>query len=191
MFIQDILFKNFLQDDETIELIVHRHIIFLKRRSVKIITFGILAPFLMWWIFPQTLYVAIAWAWIGFMRMVYEWLDWYYDAWVITNISIIHVQWDGFFKKSAVRTEYHLIESIGYEINGFWATLLNYGTITVEKETGNTIVFEKASHPRKKTEQMLVFQDYFVTQRNLRTHKTLKGMLTDLLHHDSAKKSRK
>ena len=30
---------------------------------------------------------------------------------------------------------------------------------------------------------MLKYQDHFVSKRNLRTHKTLKNLLTDLLHY--------
>lgn len=181
--IREIFFKGFLKEDESIHVVIHRHIFFLKRILVRDLFFGIFLPLGVWFLFPQTLLFVVIWAWFGLIRFLYDFIGWYYDAWLVTNISILQIQWDGFFKKSATRTEYHHIESIGYEIKGFIGTLLNFGTITIEKETGGQIMFLNAAFPKKKVEQMMQYQDLFVTQKNIRDHRTLKGLLTDLLSH--------
>lgn len=181
--LQELLYKGFLKEEEEILLTIHKHLILIKSRLLKVFALGIVIPALMAWLFPPTLPFALVWAWIGILRIIYVAIDWYYDAWLITNISIIQITWDGFFKKSSTRTEYHHVEGIAYDIQGFWATLWNYGTIVIEKETGNQIMFEHASNPKKKVEQMLVYQDHFVTQKNIRDHRTLKGLVTDLLGH--------
>jgi hypothetical protein len=181
--IREWLYSGFLNDDEEILLVVHRHLKVESVNFLRILVLGIGVPVFFYWLFPQVLPFAAVWAWLGFMRLIYGFFDWYYDAWLVTDISIIHVTWDGFFKKSGTRTEYHHIDSIGYEISGFFATLFNYGAITIEKETGNRISFDNAASPKKKVDQMMQFQDHFVTKKNVRDHKTLKGMMTDMLGH--------
>lgn len=181
--IREWIYKSFLKEGEEILFTIHRHPILEFPRFLKVLVLGIVIPMFIAFLFPPTIPFAILWGWIGLLRLLYNTLDWYYDSWLITNVSILQIVWDGFFKKTSTRTEYHYIEGIAYDIQGFWATLCNYGTIVVEKETGNQILFEKAWRPKKRVEQMLAYQDLFVTQKSLRDHKTLKGLVTDLLSH--------
>lgn len=181
--IRELFFQGFLQEDEVIHVMIHRHPIVMFKAWVKTIFFGLLVPAFLYWLFPGLWVIALSWGILGFLRLFYDILDWYYDVWIVTSVSIIHVVWDGFFKKSADRTEYHYVESIGYEVKGFLPTLLNYGSITVEKATGNTVTFEHAISPKNKVERMIQYQDQFITKKNFRDHRTLKGLLTDMLHH--------
>ena len=181
--IREFLFRSFLKEDEEILLVIHRHPVTVFSKLLKVFIFGILIPVVIWWFFRDTVLFVGIWGWCGFMIFLYAILDWYYDVWLVTNINIVHVIWDGFFSKSGERTEYHHIESISYEVKGFWATLLNHGTIVVEKETGNLLTFEKAVTPKRKVEKMLVFQEHFMTEKNIRDHKTLKALMTDLVSH--------
>lgn len=179
--LQNLFYRGFLNENEVIHVVVHRHIFLSLGTFLRDILFGILMPAALWLLFPQAVWFAGVWGWFGMLRIVYDWVDWYYDAWLVTNISIIQVEWDGFFKKNATRTEYHHVESVGYAIEGVWGTICNFGTITVEKLTGATISFTGAAFPKGKVEKMLKYQDNFITDKNLRDHRTLKGLLTDLL----------
>lgn len=181
--IRELFYKGFLKEEEIIHVVVHRHFFFAIPHLSRDAFFGMLLPLALWFFIPQTLIFAAVWGWLGLLRFLYDLIDWYYDAWLVTNVSMLQIQWDGFFKKSSTRTEYHHVEAIGYEVKGFWATVFNYGTITVEKETGLQIVFKEAAFPKKKVEQMMQYQDLFITQKNIRDHRTLKGLLTDLLSH--------
>lgn len=181
--IREFFFKSFLKEDEQVLLVIHRHMITAFPEFFRVVLFGLLIPAVVYWLFPQTLIFTAVWAWLGVMRFIYSFFDWYYDSLLVTNVSILQIVWEGFFSKSAERTEYHHVESIAYEIKGFWPTILNHGTIVIEKETGNLITFEKAVSPKKKVEKMLAFHEYFIAQKNLRDHKTLKGLMTDLLSH--------
>jgi hypothetical protein len=147
----------------------------------RIIFFGIFLPLFGWWLFPQIMLFAVFWLTIGFLRFIYEFFDWYYDVWLVTNASIIEIMWRGFFEKSSARIEYHIIQGIGYEVKGFWRTLFNFGTIALEKFTGNPSIFDGAVNPKKKAEMLTKAQEDFVSNKSFRDHRALQGVLTDLL----------
>ena len=87
----------------------------------------------------------------------------------------------GFFEKSSSRIEYHTIQGIGYEVKGLIPTIFNYGTIALEKFAGVGSNFDGAVNPKRKTEMLTQAQDEFVNNKNFRDHRTLQGILTDLL----------
>lgn len=179
--IRDYLFKTYLAEGEKIQFVIHKHIFLEAKNFSRVFFFGIFIPLFVWWLFPQIMLFAVAWLAIGTIRFVYEFFDWYYDVWLVTNASIIEILWKGFFDKSSSRIEYHTIQGIGYEVKGFLPTLFNYGIIALEKYTGNPSVFSGAVNPKKKAEILTQAQEQFVTDKSFRDHRALQGILTDLL----------
>ena len=178
---RDFLYKSYLADGEQIQFILHRHVFLQAKHFFQIFIFGIFIPLTAWWLFPQIMLFAVPWLVIGFARLVYEFFDWYYDAWLVTNASIVEIMWEGFFKKSSARIEYHTIQGIGYEVSGALRTIFNYGTVSLEKFAGNASVFDGAVNPKKKAEMLTKAQDQFVTNKSFRDHRALQGILTDML----------
>lgn len=179
--LRDYMYRSYLGDGEEIQFVIHRHI-FMQMKDFAVITFfGLFLPVFGWWLFPEILLFSAIWLAIGFVRFSYEFLDWYYDVWLVTNVSVVEIMWEGFFKKSSARIEYHTIQGIGYEVNGFVRTLFNYGTLVLEKFAGNASTFDGALNPKRKTERLTKAQEDFVTNKSFRDHKTLQGILTDLL----------
>lgn len=179
--VRDYLYRSYLAEGEEILFVIHRHIFMVMKDFLKIGFFGIFLPLFAWWLFPEIVIFAALWLAIGILRFIYEFFDWYYDVWLVTNASIIEIMWEGFFKKSSARIEYHIIQGIGYEVKGFSRTLFNYGTIGLEKFTGNASVFDGAVNPKKKTEMLTRAQESFVANKNLRDHRALQGIMTDML----------
>lgn len=179
--IRDYLYHHYLGEGEKIVFVIHRHIFMELKNFLKVFFFGIFLPAFVWWLFPQTAIFTAIWLAIGMLRFIYEFFDWYYDAWLVTSVSIVEIMWKGFFDKSSTRIEYHIVQGIGYEVKGFWQTLFNYGTIALDKFTGNTSIFEAAANPRKKAEMLTKAQNDFVTNKSFRDHRALQGILTDLL----------
>lgn len=175
------MFKSYLTDGEKIQFVIHRHILLEFKIFFKIFFFGLFIPLFGWWLFPQVALFALIWIAIGSVRLIYEFFDWYYDVWLVTSASIIEIMWKGFFDKSSSRIEYHIIQGIGYEVKGFLPTLFNYGTIGLDKFTGNSSVFEGAINPKKKADMLTKAQETFVSNKSFRDHRALQGVLTDLL----------
>ncbi len=180
--IRDFLFKNYLGDGEKISFVIHRHLFMQLGDFAKITFFGLIVPLFVMWLFPKTIVITGVWFLVGVVRFIYEFFDWYYDAWLVTDVSIIAITWQGFFEKSSARIEYHIIQGIGYEVKGIVRTIFNYGDITLEKFTGNASVFNGAVRPKKKVEQLGAAQEQFVKHKNFRDHHALQSLLTDLMH---------
>lgn len=181
MKMRDFFYRGYLGEGEHIVHVIHRHIFMQSKDFLRIIFFGLFLPFFFWWLFPQIALFASIWLAIGMIRFFYEFFDWYYDVWLVTNVSIIEIMWQGFFEKSSSRIEYHTIQGIGYEVKGMLRTLFNYGSITLEKFAGNPSVFDGARGPKKKSEMLAKAQEDFVTNKSFRDHHALQGILTDLL----------
>lgn len=179
--IRDYLYRNYLGEGEKILFVIHRHLFKEAKNFFRVFFFGIAIPVFAWWLFPQIGLFAAVWLGIGILRFFYEFLDWYYDVWLVTNLSIIEIMWKGFFEKSSARIEYHTIQGIGYEVSGLLPTLCNYGTLALEKFAGANSVFDGAVNPKKKAEWLTKTQEQFVTNKSFRDHRALQGVLTDLL----------
>lgn len=178
---RDYLYRSYLAEGEKIQFVIHRHIALELKNFFIVFFFGIFLPVFGWWLFPKIALLAAAWLAVGILRFVYEFLDWYYDAWLVTDTGIVEVMWKGFFDKSSARIEYHTVQGIGYEVKGFSQTLLNFGMIALEKFAGNPSVFDGAVNPKRKAEMLTRAQENFVTNKSFRDHQALQGILTDML----------
>lgn len=178
---RDFFYRNYLGEGEKIQFVIHRHIFMQMNDFLRIFFFGIFLPLVGLWLFPQILLFAGMWLAIGIARLIYEFFDWYYDVWLITNISIVEIMWKGFFEKSSSRIEYHTIQGIGYEVKGLARTIFNFGTVALEKFAGNPSVFDGAVSPKRKAELLTKAQEDFVTNKSFRDHRALQSVLTDML----------
>lgn len=60
------------------------------------------------------------------------WLDYYLDAWIVTNERIINIEQRGFFMRNISELKLTKIQDVTSEITGVIPTLLNYGNIYVQ-----------------------------------------------------------
>lgn len=184
--IRDFFYKSYLGDGEKILFVIHRHLFMQMKDFGKITFFGILIPSAMWLLFPGTFIVALPWLFIGIVRFIYEFFDWYYDVWLVTNVSIIEIMWQGFFEKSSARIEYHIVQGIGYEVKGIMRTIFNYGTITLDKFAGGASIFDGATSPKRTSELLTQAQETFVSNKTYKDHNALQSLLADLVHRHVA-----
>lgn len=184
-FYERIFFSDYLEPDEKLHHVVHRHWSVMTRRMIHIAFFGLLIPIGMVLFFfdpySTVAYGLYAWAGIGLMASLYVFTDWYSDAWLVTNKSIIDVRWDGFFKKSAQRLNYEGIESVSYDVQGIVPTLLNYGVLKITKESGLAMELTHISKPRKaeaRISEMRVTTEKTTGKNNI---EVLKQLLSEVI----------
>jgi uncharacterized membrane protein YdbT with pleckstrin-like domain len=60
------------------------------------------------------------------------WLDFYLDAWVVTNERIININQRGFFNREISELKLTKIQDVTSEVVGFVPTILGYGDIYVQ-----------------------------------------------------------
>ncbi len=171
-----------MNEGEKIYFVAHTHPFLHYGTLFKTLLLGIALPLGFNVLMPPFQLIWYAWIALGGFMFIYKLLDWYMDAWIITNIGIVDLQWDGFFKKSSTRIEYHTIEGITYEIQGFWGAILNFGNIMIEKMgTGTIVTLDNVAFPKKVEREVLHYQDKFVRHRNLKDETALKDLLVQMV----------
>lgn len=60
------------------------------------------------------------------------WIDYYMDAWIITNQRLIDIEQTGFFHNTVAELRLDKIQDLVVEIKGFLPSMMRYGTIRVQ-----------------------------------------------------------
>ncbi len=106
------------------------------------------------------------------------WLDYYLDAWIVTNERIININQKGFFNRDISELKLTKIQDVTSEISGFIPTLLNYGNIHVqtagEKER---FVFYQIPDPNKVKNVIVQLQEKEQREENIEAGRALRGEL--------------
>ena len=187
------LFKKHLEDDEVVRLYVHTHWRLGLRKlfwpTVSFIAawaFLVIAPFVLIFYFVAAASVLSMVWWIR------SFLDYYLDAWLITNQAIIDVQWCGWFHRTATKILFSDIQGVSYETKGISGTLLQYGTIAVEKvSTGSTISMENVSRPRLIATAILQNMEAYLHNKNIKDAKRIQEVLSDVVSREISLKELK
>ncbi len=181
--INKFLFSGFLDDDEKILYIAHRHIFIHLKTLLRTTLFGIAIPLFFHLLFPDAMIFWFLWAVAGSVTFLYQLFDWYYDVWVFTNVGVVNVEWNGFFDRAASRVDYHMIEGISYNVKGFWPTIFNFGDIVLERiGAAQPILLKDARKPRKIEKKFTHFHNHFINERRYSNHENLKELLAEMLH---------
>ncbi|MBT6068393.1 hypothetical protein HOG48_01415 [Candidatus Peregrinibacteria bacterium] len=188
MFLNNFLFTNYLEDSEDIWFVAHKHIWVYRKKLTKEFLLGLVMPVIFHFVYPPFFLLWLGWAFVGFLRFLYAIADWYYDAWLITNMSIIDVEWNGFFSRQSSRIEYHTIDGLQYIIQGFWQTILNYGNVQIQQIGGAIVVeMKEAARPRNVEREILKVQERVISDKSRREHEALKDILAGLVQHNMRK----
>ena len=182
MVISNFLFTHYLEDGEDISIVCHRHIWTHRNELTKEFLVGIALPAIFYFVYPPFVLLWGAWLFVGFLRFLYTVADWYFDAWLVTNMSIIDVEWNGFFSRQSSRIEYHTIDGLQYTVQGFWQTILNYGNVQIQQIGGAVVIEMKdAANPRAIERGILQVQEKVIHDKARREHEALKDILTGLV----------
>ncbi len=185
------LFSEYLEDGEKIYYVAHRHPFILFKEIWSPILFTIVLPLVFIYFLPTYILFGAIWLFIGVCRVFYRFVNWFFDVWLLTNTSIIDLDWTGFFNRSSNRLEYHMVEGVSYQYLGIAQTIFRYGDIFVERVgSGASLSLKDGLRPRQVEGAVLKYQAKYVTDKSFRDHDALKGMLSEMInHHISNNKS--
>lgn len=185
MFFKRLLFKRYLDKGETLLFVINHHWITVKDQMLKIAILGYVIPFsviiFFTGLFNPISYFFYGWLVLSFMYSIYAFLDWYLDAWLLTDVSIIDTSWDGFFKQRSSRVEYTSVESVDVEVKGIKQTVLNYGTILLIKSSGVNIRMEKVFNPHLASTWLSKIRGEALINKNVQNAESLKGLLAEII----------
>ena len=175
------LFPRHLEDDEHIMVIVHRHwLMGVRQLFLPTISF-ILAFWLIAFAQARFLYlIAGLWALVSIVWWIRHFLDYYLDAWIITDMGIISLEWKGWFHRHSARVLYSDLQGVSYEIHGLLATMLRYGTVTIEKiSTGGSFSLSHVPRPRRVETEILQNMEAYLQTKNLKDSKRVQEILSE------------
>ena len=147
-------------EDEEILFVFRRHIISMRKGFYQLLipflVFSIPAlvvPFIPydrlpgWWQDPfNLLAISMVGFGIGLVLFLYQWMGWYFSVFIVTNMRLRQLTQNTIFGKSVIDLGLTKIQNISYNIDGFTADILGYGTIVVQTFVGD-LVLDKIHHP--------------------------------------------
>lgn len=186
MFIDRTIFKKHLEDGEEVAFTAHTHWTQFIIPFIRIAFFGAALPWLTYSMgFRSSLFSWLIGVWIllAAIRLFYDFIDWYSDAWLFTNKSIIIVVWHGVFSNTSQRVSYEDTEGIAFLIRGFWGTILRYGDVTLKTISGSAIVLNHAKQPKKIELALMEHQEKYMSKKEMNDASGLKQMLSQMVSH--------
>ncbi len=186
-FYDKFLFANHLEEGESLQYVVHKHWFEIFKPTATTTIFGIIPPlFITLFITGFTagnplFWLAMTWLSLGVISFIYLCVDWYYDAWLLTDQCLIDIEWNGLFKRSSARVEYTAIDGVAYELSGFWGYVLGFGNMRIDKVSAQKIELTNASKPRDAEAQILEQQEKFVTNKNSTDSEAIKSLLAEVI----------
>jgi hypothetical protein len=170
-----LFFTGHLEEDETIILITHRHWLMGSRALALPILSTLAAAGALIATAHGKLAIIVLLAWFGasVLWALRNFFDYYLDAWIITNHGIIDLEWHGWFHRQSSRILYSDIQGVSTEIQGIAATVLRFGTISVEKiSTGAAISLSEVPKPRAVESVILRCMEQYLHSKNLKNAKS-------------------
>jgi hypothetical protein len=184
MIINRILFGKHLEEREEILYAVHKHWVELAKPALEVGFFGFVIPWSLYAIgfnTPLFFWMAVGWSLLAYLRFLGLVLDWFCDTWLITNLSVITIQWDGIFRNLSSRVGFEDIEGATYEITGFWATVFRYGKMTLRVMSGSHFEMRHVANPKKAEMAIAHFRERYVSERGIKDANTLKALLAGMV----------
>jgi uncharacterized membrane protein YdbT with pleckstrin-like domain len=141
--------------DEKPVLILRKHWFVLAWPFFKGAAFIVLAGFLPtfgrigFYIFNSEILTFLYLAWIVFWAsyIVYEYLNWYRDKYIITDKRVVNIDQRSLFKRRVSEIELDRIQDISHEINGVMATSFDFGTVIISSAGGGNIELREIPAP--------------------------------------------
>lgn len=181
--LEGFFFGKHLDEDEKMHVTVHKYW-FMGVKVLWLPTVCFIFAWTLLYFIPDrhvfygvlvmTIAIAVWWA--------HNFMDFYLDTWIITSKGIIDLQWHGWFHRTASRVLYSDIEAVDYEIKGIWQTVLNVGTVGVEKiSTGSNISMEYIKKPKQVASLISELSEQYIHAKNLKDAKTVQNILAEFI----------
>lgn len=89
-----------------------------------------------------------------------QFIDYYLDLWIVTNDRIVDIEQHNLFSRSITELDLFRIQDVTVEMHGFFATILDYGTISVKTASSNShIIFYDVGRPNFFRQELIRLSD--------------------------------
>lgn len=93
--------------------------------------------------------------------LIYGFIDYYLDVYILTDRRIVDIKQDGFFKRKISELNLRQVQDVNAQVSGIFPTLFHYGNVFIqtagEKEN---FIFESIPHPYTVSKKILELHQY-------------------------------
>ena len=150
----DVLFEG-QHPDEAVIFTFRRHPVVMRKGFYFLLIPFVLGslPFFIWPDNLNNLWYPVGGLVLGLVLFMYHWMGWYFSVFIVTDQRLRQVSQKGFFGKSVIDLGISKIQNISYNVPGFTAAFLGFGTIVVQTYVGD-LVLDRIEHPGRIYEQL-------------------------------------
>lgn len=179
-----IAFASFLEEDELIVAVFRRPSLFmLTKIFLWSFLFGLIS-FLIWFFIPliKGFPVYSIPLFLGSVKVFSIFAHWYVNVILMTNESILFIEWPLFFEKRNKRLDFSNLDSVAVEKKGAHSFLMNFGTLIFEKTGGGEpIEIEHINTPSRVIRIIEAYKEQKVDEKNFTEESALKDLLSQLV----------
>lgn len=185
-----IFLRKYLEQDEMILFIAHKHHIILFWDIIQVAILGVLIPFGLVFSNPQLYPVALIIGIVFWIRFLHQFMLWFFDCWIFTNKGVTDVRWINLFNRQTINVGYRHCEGMTVRIQGFWQTVLRMGDMTLDRDAQNTpMLLTNAYRPHRIEERFLAAKAAAASHKNPgESSEKIKHLLSEMLHEYAANK---
>jgi len=80
--------------------------------------------------------------------LLYGFVNYYLDIYIVTNKRIVSINQNGFFRREIAELHLHQVQDVEAKVEGFYQTMLHFGTIYIQTAgERENFVFQDVPHP--------------------------------------------
>lgn len=192
MTFRQFMFRQFLEDEETISKAFRRRLPVSKIFFYMLLTAGG-AWFIRWLFFCSTdvaycpyqaegEYVYLGIGILGFYKIAQVLFFWYVNAILMTSESLLFVEWEKMFEPKSKRLDYWDLDAVEVERKGARSYVQNYGDLAFAKISGGEpIVVHKMYRPHTVEKIISANREKMVNEKNFVEQSALKDLIAGLV----------
>jgi len=175
--IEKIVFSKYLEEEEKVFYIIHKHFWFIwisLFKRILIILFLQVLKFMSGLSFFQDrldsrilMYISIGIIFFDILvalSLFLAWYNWYSDVFIMTDKNIVFVDWESLVKIRSSRISYDEVESASVEMTGFAATFFKFGDLMIETANeGFAPKIKGAAKAHEGEKQILMWKEKYST----------------------------
>ena len=148
---EETFFNKYVPEWQEVIEVFHRHWIKIIDDIILAIWLGVLIPVFLYYnsLFLQTqiefIYLEL-YLFLVYIVIIYKILDWYNDVLILTNNSVIKLEWS-LFKTKMQTTDYEHIEWVEVDKKWVFDTILKKWDLIIHKFWDEEVILDQASKP--------------------------------------------
>lgn len=153
-------FLQSLKQGEEPVAIIHKHWVRLAPAILRALAAFIIPSFFIKYILSSktATLVYLVFVVVLFLYILYSWVVFYFDVFIITDQRVIDIQQTGIFRRSVSEAPMSRIQDVTYHVTGFFATLFNYGRVTVRTASNSELQMDDIADPEEIQEMIVELQ---------------------------------